>query len=224
MSAPFLTWHAVQAALDEGRLSWLRVDHHQPRAPRPQLEVAFEWRQCFEPLGLPATVGRDGRPADRWVGPEQPRRSHLKDVAKAVRIALAVAAFTARGHDCCSSCGWRPCRDPCLWRPGGIGGSPDGQRDFDESSDLPTLARTAITVVCAGVKSILDCGDSGTPRDARRHRCRIPGPCDPGVLRCRTRASISTGLFLPGRDRRGHAGGRPAQSRQRDRCRQPGAA
>ena len=27
---------------------------------------------------------------------------------------------------------------------------------FDESSDLTTLARTSITVVCAGVKSILD--------------------------------------------------------------------
>ena len=40
---------------------------------------------------------------------------------------------------------------------GGLGGVHRGaQETYDESADLVTLARTPITVVCAGVKSILD--------------------------------------------------------------------
>lgn len=42
---------------------------------------------------------------------------------------------------------------------GGLGGVHRGAKDnWDESADLVTLARTPITVVCAGVKSILDVG------------------------------------------------------------------
>ncbi|MSW39238.1 MAG: pseudouridine-5-phosphate glycosidase, partial [Actinobacteria bacterium] len=42
---------------------------------------------------------------------------------------------------------------------GGLGGVHRGAQDnWDESADLVTLARTPITVVCAGVKSILDVG------------------------------------------------------------------
>jgi pseudouridylate synthase len=42
---------------------------------------------------------------------------------------------------------------------GGLGGVHRGAREtWDESADLETLARTAIVVVCAGVKSILDVG------------------------------------------------------------------
>ena len=42
---------------------------------------------------------------------------------------------------------------------GGIGGVHRGARDtWDESSDLTTLSRTPVLVVCAGVKSILDVG------------------------------------------------------------------
>lgn len=42
---------------------------------------------------------------------------------------------------------------------GGLGGVHRGaQETYDESADLVTLARTPITVTCAGVKSILDIG------------------------------------------------------------------
>lgn len=42
---------------------------------------------------------------------------------------------------------------------GGLGGVHRGaKQDWDESADLVTLARTPITVVCAGVKSLLDIG------------------------------------------------------------------
>ncbi len=44
-----------------------------------------------------------------------------------------------------------------VFATGGIGGVPRGaSATFDESADVPTLAHTPITVVCAGVKSILD--------------------------------------------------------------------
>jgi pseudouridine-5'-phosphate glycosidase len=44
-----------------------------------------------------------------------------------------------------------------VFATGGLGGVHRGARDtWDESADLATLASTPITVVCAGVKSILD--------------------------------------------------------------------
>jgi pseudouridine-5'-phosphate glycosidase len=46
-----------------------------------------------------------------------------------------------------------------LFATGGLGGVHRGAREsWDESGDLATLATTAIVVVCAGVKSILDVG------------------------------------------------------------------
>ena len=46
-----------------------------------------------------------------------------------------------------------------VFATGGLGGVHRGAREtWDESADLTTLARTAIVVVCAGVKSILDVG------------------------------------------------------------------
>jgi pseudouridylate synthase len=46
-----------------------------------------------------------------------------------------------------------------LFATGGLGGVHRGARDtWDESADLTTLGTTPITVVCAGVKSILDIG------------------------------------------------------------------
>jgi pseudouridine-5'-phosphate glycosidase len=46
-----------------------------------------------------------------------------------------------------------------VFATGGLGGVHRGAAStFDESADLTTLATTAITVVCAGVKSILDVG------------------------------------------------------------------
>ncbi len=46
-----------------------------------------------------------------------------------------------------------------VFATGGIGGvHRDAASSWDESADLQTLGRTGITVVCAGVKSILDVG------------------------------------------------------------------
>ena len=44
-----------------------------------------------------------------------------------------------------------------VFATGGLGGVHRGARDtWDESADLTTLSTTPVTVVCAGVKSILD--------------------------------------------------------------------
>jgi pseudouridine-5'-phosphate glycosidase len=44
-----------------------------------------------------------------------------------------------------------------VFATGGLGGVHRGAREtWDESADLPTIARTPVLVVCAGVKSILD--------------------------------------------------------------------
>ena len=46
-----------------------------------------------------------------------------------------------------------------VFATGGLGGvHREARESWDESADLATLARTPITVVCAGVKSILDVG------------------------------------------------------------------
>jgi pseudouridine-5'-phosphate glycosidase len=46
-----------------------------------------------------------------------------------------------------------------VFATGGLGGvHREARESWDESADLDTLARTPITVVCAGVKSILDVG------------------------------------------------------------------
>jgi pseudouridylate synthase len=46
-----------------------------------------------------------------------------------------------------------------VFATGGLGGvHRDARQSWDESSDLVTLSRTPITVVCSGVKSILDVG------------------------------------------------------------------
>ena len=54
---------------------------------------------------------------------------------------------------------WRPARACACSRPAGWAESiADARQTWDESADLVTLASTPITVVCAGVKSILDVG------------------------------------------------------------------
>jgi pseudouridine-5'-phosphate glycosidase len=46
-----------------------------------------------------------------------------------------------------------------IFATGGLGGvHRDARESWDESADLNTLARTPVTVVCSGVKSILDVG------------------------------------------------------------------
>jgi pseudouridine-5'-phosphate glycosidase len=113
---------------------------------------------------VPATIGVVEGTAVVGLGPKQIERlsqlEHtskisLRDlpVARAKRLSggttVAGTAFLAHGA------GVR------VFATGGLGGVHVGASDtFDESADLPVLARTPILVVSAGVKSILDIGAS----------------------------------------------------------------
>lgn len=107
-----------------------------------------------------------------------------------------------------------------LFATGGLGGVHRGaQQTWDESADLVTLARVPITVVCAGVKSILDVGatlerletlnvavlgfrtdrfpgfylaDSGFPAPARVDSAAEVA----GVVRARDALGLATGIVV----------------------------
>jgi pseudouridylate synthase len=81
------------------------------------------------------------------------------DVAKvSVRDLAVVAARHGHGATTVASTAHLAARAGIeLFATGGLGGvHRDASRTWDESADTPVLSRTAITVVCAGVKSILD--------------------------------------------------------------------
>lgn len=81
------------------------------------------------------------------------------DVAKVgVRDLAVVASRGAHGATTVASTAHLAARAGIgVFATGGLGGvHRDAGDTWDESNDLPVLARTPITVVCAGVKSILD--------------------------------------------------------------------
>ena len=153
----------VQAALDEGRpvvaLESTIISHGLPR-PR-NLEVALELEAMLRAAGVvPATVGVPaGRPT---VGLDQGQLEALASAADVAKVGvrelpLAVAALRHAATTVASSAALASLAGIRVLATGGIGGvHRRASETFDESSDLPTLARTPITVVCAGVKSILD--------------------------------------------------------------------
>ncbi len=153
----------VRAALEEGRpvvaLESTIISHGLPR-PR-NLEVALELEAMLRAAEVvPATVGLPGgRPT---VGLDQAQLEVLAtapDVAKVgVReLPLAVAASRNAATTVASTAALARLAGIRVFATGGIGGvHRRASETFDESADLGALAKTAITVVCAGVKSILD--------------------------------------------------------------------
>jgi pseudouridine-5'-phosphate glycosidase len=153
----------VQAALDAGRpvvaLESTIISHGLPR-PR-NLEVALELEAMLRAAGVvPATVGVPAGQPTVGLDPDQLETlATAADVAKVgVReLPLAVAASRHAATTVASSTTLARLAGIRVFATGGIGGvHRRASETFDESADLATLARTAITVVCAGVKSILD--------------------------------------------------------------------
>jgi pseudouridine-5'-phosphate glycosidase len=130
--------------------------------PRPRnLEVARELEGALRAAGVvPATVGVvDGRPRVGMSPAELERMATGDGVAKAsVRDLPAAMATGADAATTVAATAYLARRAGVrVFATGGLGGVHRGAAaTFDESADLPTLARTPITVVCAGVKSILD--------------------------------------------------------------------
>jgi pseudouridylate synthase len=153
----------VEAAIAQGRgvvaLESTIVAHGLPR-PR-NLEVAQEVERIVTEEGaVPATIGvLGGRPV---VGLDEVALRHLatsEDIRKLSARDLPLAM--ARGLDGATTVAATAVLAAAAGIPvfatGGLGGvHRDARQTWDESADLTTLSRTPITIVCAGVKSILD--------------------------------------------------------------------
>jgi pseudouridine-5'-phosphate glycosidase len=130
--------------------------------PRPRnVAVAHELEEIVRAQGaVPATVAvLDGRPT---VGLSTAQVRHIatsdgvrklghRDLGPAVALGATGATTVSATAFLAAKAGIR------VFATGGLGGvHREWTRSQDESADLRLLATTAITVVCAGVKSILD--------------------------------------------------------------------
>jgi pseudouridylate synthase len=132
--------------------------------PRPRnLEVGLGSEQLVRDAGVvPATIGVvDGIPVVGLSGAEIERLCTADGVVKASVRDLPVArAHGLDGGTTVAATAWLAHRAGIrVMSTGGLGGVHRGASEtFDESADLGTLATTPITLVSAGVKSILDIG------------------------------------------------------------------
>jgi len=154
----------VQSALAAGRpvvaLESTIISHGLPR-PRNH-EAALEFEQLLRDQGVtPATIAvLDGVPqvgldaeGVRRIAEEELAKASVRDLPiLAARRASGATTVAATAH-LAAMAGIR------VFATGGLGGVHRGASEtFDESADLSTLAVTPITVVAAGVKSVLDIG------------------------------------------------------------------
>lgn len=151
----------VETALREGRavvaLESTVISHG---LPRPQnLETARRLEQVVREGGaVPATVAvLSGRLCVGLDGAQLARLAEGEGVRKVSRRDLPLAV--ARGEDGATTVAgtlWIASRAGArVFATGGIGGVHRGPLP-DVSADLPELARTPMTVVCSGAKSVLD--------------------------------------------------------------------
>lgn len=153
----------VRDAMAHGRpvvaLESTIISHGLPR-PR-NLETARELEAEVRTSGaVPATVAvLDGRPhvgldkaqLERVANDEDMLKLGHRDLAPAMADGASGATTVAGTAFLAARSGIR------VFATGGLGGVHRGwTRVQDESADLRLLARTRITVVCAGVKSVLD--------------------------------------------------------------------
>ncbi|MBA0052321.1 pseudouridine-5'-phosphate glycosidase [Streptomyces sp. AJS327] len=158
-----VTAEEVETALAENRpvvaLESTIIAHGLPR-PR-NLAVARELEELVRAEGaVPATiavldgtarVGLTAKELERVAEDGAMRKLGRRDLAPALATGASGATTVSGTAFLAARAGLR------TFATGGLGGVHRGwTRVQDESADLPLLARTALTVVCAGVKSILD--------------------------------------------------------------------
>lgn len=152
----------VAAALAAGRpvvaLESTIISHGLPR-PRNH-EAALEFEQLLRDQGVtPATIAVLDGVAQIGLDAEGVRRISDDEMAKAsVRDLPILAARAASGATTVAATAHLAAMAGIrVFATGGLGGVHRGASEtFDESADLSTLAVTPITVVSAGVKSVLD--------------------------------------------------------------------
>lgn len=162
MPSPFTVSAEVAKALAANRpvvaLESTIISHGLPR-PRNH-EAAIEFESILRDAGVtPATIAvLDGVPqigldseGVRRIAEEDLTKASVRDIPiLAARGASGATTVAATAH-LASLAGVR------VFATGGLGGVHRGANEtFDESADLSTLAVTPITVVSAGVKSVLD--------------------------------------------------------------------
>lgn len=152
----------VQGALSEGRpivaLESTIIAHGLPRPDN--LVAARRFEEQLRGVGVtPATVAvLDGVPTVglsdaevERIASEDIAKASVRDLPIVIGKGLTGATTVASTASLASLAGVR------VFATGGLGGVHRGANEtFDESADLSTLATTPITVVSAGVKSILD--------------------------------------------------------------------
>ncbi|XVQ83244.1 pseudouridine-5'-phosphate glycosidase [Microbispora siamensis] len=153
----------VAEALATGRpvvaLESTIISHGLPQ-PR-NLQVALELEDLVRQAGaVPATVavldgvprvGLDKDGLERIATEPGLRKLGFRDLAPAAALGLSGATTVSGTSFLAARAGVR------VFATGGLGGVHRGWTTVqDESADIDTLSRTRITVVCAGVKSILD--------------------------------------------------------------------
>jgi pseudouridine-5'-phosphate glycosidase len=153
--AQALTWGRPVVALESTLIA-----HGLPRPDN--LTLARELEQIVRDEGaVPATVAVIGGVPSVGLSDDEIERIATSDVPKlSVRDLAAATACGSDGATTVASTALLAARAGIrLFATGGLGGVHRGAREtWDESADLVTLSRTAIAVVCAGVKSILDVG------------------------------------------------------------------
>ncbi len=153
----------VAEALSAGRpvvaLESTIISHGLPRPDN--LGIAREIEQAVRDGGaVPATIavvngeariGLDDEALRAIAGSTEVVKVSVRDIATvAARGGLGATTVASTAHLAALA-------GISVFATGGLGGVHREARDsWDESADLTTLSRTPITVVCAGVKSILD--------------------------------------------------------------------
>lgn len=162
MSTPFLLSDEVASALAAGdpivALESTIISHGLPR-PRNH-EAAVEFETILRDAGVtPATIAvldgvpRIGLDAEgvRRIAEEELAKASVRDLPIIAASRASAATTVAATSHLAALAGIR------VFATGGLGGVHRGASEsFDESADLSTLAVTNITVVSAGVKSVLD--------------------------------------------------------------------
>ena len=152
----------VQKALNDGRavvaLESTIISHGLPR--RRNYEAAVEFEEILRSKGVvPATIaiingvaniGLDAT-ALEVIANQDIAKASVRDIPILVAKGLSGATTVAATAHLAALAGIR------VFATGGLGGVHRGASEsFDESADLSVLANTPITVVSAGVKSVLD--------------------------------------------------------------------
>ena len=153
----------VEAAVKAGKpivaLESTIISHGLPRPSN--LEVALECERIVRDAGaVPATIALlDGKILVGLERPELEAIANRDDISKAsIRdLAIIVAQGKSAATTVAATAHIAALAGIHIFATGGLGGVHRGANEsFDESADLTALANVDMTMICAGVKSILD--------------------------------------------------------------------